>query len=166
MSDRALDGLEPFPLDLHSATWQSDGYAVRPGARRYEYWERSYAGVLGLGAAVDYALDLGIDALAARIDALATHARRSLNGIPGVVVRDRGTQRSGIVTFTHERVDAPDLVRAIRAAGINVSLSTPDYARRDFDAHGITGQVRVSPHAYNTAGEIDALVEVVARATT
>lgn len=162
-SDRALADLEPFPLDLHSATWLSHDYAVRSGAQRYEYWERSYALALGLGAAVDYALALGIDAIAGRIDMVASRAREGLAAIDGVIVRDRGTRRSGIVTFTSDTVDAEDLVPAIKATGINVSLSTADYARVDFDAHGIHSQVRVSPHAYTTEAEIDALIDVVAR---
>ncbi|MEI6362751.1 MAG: aminotransferase class V-fold PLP-dependent enzyme [Actinomycetes bacterium] len=161
-SDRALTELEPFPLDLHSATWLSHGYAISSGARRFEYWERSYAALLGMGAAIDYALDLGIDAIAVRIGELANHARTTLAAIDGVTVRDRGVQRSGIVTFTHASVDAEDLVPAIRARGINVSLSTADYARVDFDKHGIHSQVRVSPHVYNTTEEIDRLVGVVA----
>ena len=57
-SDAALDELEPFPLDLHSATWTSDGYEVQDTARRFEYWEKSYAALLGMGAAIDYALEL------------------------------------------------------------------------------------------------------------
>ena len=162
-SDRATAELEPFPLDLHAATWESDGYTVQSGARRFEYWERSYATLLGLGAAVDYALDLGIDAIAERIDDLATHAREALAAIPGVTVRDRGVRRSGIVTFTHEEIAAADLVAYIKSAGINVSLSTPDYARRDFDGHGIVGLVRVSPHVYNTTEEIDRLVDTALR---
>jgi len=162
-SDRALTELEPFPLDLHSATWLSHGYAISSGARRFEYWERAYAGVLGLGAAVDYALDLGVAAIAERISGLAQHARESLSSLDDVTVRDRGVTRSGIVTFTHAAVEAEDLVPAIRSRGINVSLSTADYARADFDAHGIHSQVRVSPHVYNTVEEIDALVVVVAQ---
>jgi selenocysteine lyase/cysteine desulfurase len=161
-SDRALTELEPFPLDLHSATWLSHGYAISSGARRFEYWERSYAALLGLGAAVDYALDLGIEAIQDRIGQLADHARASLASIDGVTVRDRGQRRSGIVTLTHDSVDAEDLVPAIRATGINVSLSTADYARVDFDGHGIHSQVRVSPHAFNTTEEIDSLVAATA----
>jgi selenocysteine lyase/cysteine desulfurase len=164
-SDRATSELEPFPLDLHSATWESSGYRVRPTATRFEEWEKSYAALLGLGAAVDYALACGIDRLRQRIDLLATHARDGLSQIPGVTVRDRGLAKSGIVTFTHERIPAHELVPAIKAAGINVSLSTPDYSRIDFDDHGVTGLVRVSPHAYNTTGEVDRLLEVVGALT-
>jgi cysteine desulfurase/selenocysteine lyase len=61
-------------------------------------------------------------------------------------------------------VPAAELAAHIKASGINVSLSTPDYSRHDFDALGIDGLVRVSPHAYNTTDEIDQLVAAVARA--
>lgn len=163
-SDRALDELEPFPVDLHSATWLGDDYEVQGSARRFEYWEQSYAGLLGLGAAIDYALDLGIDAIAERIADLAGHARGALADIPGVTVRDRGRARSGIVTLTHERIPAPELVSRIRGTGVNVSLSTPNYSRVDFVAHGIDGLVRVSPHVYNTLDEVDRLVASIADA--
>jgi cysteine desulfurase / selenocysteine lyase len=164
VSDRALDGLEPFPLDLHSATWTPEGYDLAPDARRFEYWERSYATLLGLGAAIDYALDCGIDALAERIGALAEYARSELAGTPGVHVHDRGHRRSGIVTLTKDGIDAADLAARIRADGVNVSVSTPENARHDFDAHRLGGLVRVSPHAYNIADEIDRLLESVASA--
>ncbi len=115
-SDEALDELEPFPLDLHSATWQSSGYDVQRTAVRFEYWEKSYAGLLGMGAAIDYALDLGVEAIAARIAELADYARSGLREIPGVQVHDRGLRQSGIVTFTRDGM-APAALAAARAGG-------------------------------------------------
>lgn len=163
-SDTALDELEPFPLDLHSATWTAEGYEVHETARRFEYWEKSYATLLGMGAAIDYALDCGVESLAGRIGELAQYARDELTRIPGVQVHDRGARRSGIVTLTREGVPAASLAAQIKAAGVNVSLSTPDYARHDFDAHGLDGLVRVSPHAYNTSDEVDRMLAAVAAA--
>lgn len=166
VSDRALSELEPFPLDLHSATWVDGGYELAEGAKRFESWEKSYAAVLGLGAAVDYALDLGMDRIRERISQLAEYARAALATVEGVLVRDRGdvpAQRSGIVTLTRQGITAPELVAQIKAAGVNVSLSTPDYSRVDFEGHGIPGLVRVSPHVFNTEEELDRLVEVVGR---
>jgi selenocysteine lyase/cysteine desulfurase len=163
-SDAALDELEPFPLDLHSATWTNDGYEVQESARRFEYWEKSYAGLLGLGAAIDYALDCGIDALSVRIAELAQYARDGLEMIPGVHVHDRGRHRSGIVTLTRDGTTAAGLAAHIKASGVNVSLSTPEYSRSDFESHGLDGLVRVSPHAYNTVEEIDRLLTTVASA--
>lgn len=162
VSQRLLDDVEPFPLDLHGATWVTEQeYAVQSGARRFESWEKSYAALLGLGAAVDYALDCGIDELRARIDILAQGLRTRLDEIAGVQVRDRGIKRTGIVT-----VSAPDpaaIVAGLRAEGINTSFSPPDYARHDFAQHGITGLVRLSPHAYNTEAELDRAVTTISR---
>ena len=117
--------------------------------------------MLGLGAAIDYALDCGLESIAASIQHLAAYARSSLAAIPGVTVLDRGAHPGGIVTITHSATSAPDLAARIKAGGVNVSLSTPDYSRIDFDAHGIAGLVRVSPHAYNTTEEIDRLAAIV-----
>jgi selenocysteine lyase/cysteine desulfurase len=161
-SDRSLTELEPFPLDLHSATWTTDGYEVRRSAQRYEYWEKSYAAILGLGAAADYALALGVDAIADRIGQLAAYARDQFAQVPGVEVHDRGTHRSGIVTLTKIGVPAAEIVSSLKAAGVNVSLSTPDYSRIDFDSHGFQALVRVSPHVYSTTDEIDRASEVIA----
>ena len=93
--------------------------------------------------------------------AAADSIRAGLSEIPGVAVRDRGTVRTGIVVFTAEGHSAADVHRAVKAAGVNVSLSPPDYALRDFRAQGIDGQVRVSPHVYTDDGDIGALLAAV-----
>jgi selenocysteine lyase/cysteine desulfurase len=158
-SDRARE-LEPALLDLHAARWTgATTYELADGATRYENWEKSYAALLGLGAAADYALDLGIDVTQRRITWLADQVRARVAELPGVVVNDRGTTRTGIVTFSVAGRDAAEVVAAIKAAGVNVSYSPREYAVPDFDAHGITGQVRVSPHVFSTEDDIDALVD-------
>ena len=163
-SDRALTDLEPYPLDLHSATWTGGtGYQVAEGARRFETWERSYAALLGMGAAVDYALDLGLDAIRERINHLATRLRTRLAQIDGVTVRDRGAVKSGIVTVTVPAPGAPAMVRALRERSINTSLSTPDYAPDEFARGGIDSMVRLSPHVYTTDAEIDLAIATIAQ---
>ena len=84
--------------------------------------------------------------------------------IPSVRVHDRGVKKSGIVTFSREDMPPADLASQVKAAGVNVSLSTPDYSRRDFEARGLDGVVRASPHAYNTIEEVDRLLDAVANA--
>ena len=161
VSQRMLDDLEPFPLDLHAATWTTlDDYELAEGAARFESWEKAYAALLGMGAAIDYALACGIEPLADRIGLLAQRARAGLAEIPGVTVRDRGSVQSGIVTI---RVDDPaGVVAGLRGRGINTSLSTPDYSRIDFGRDQAPGLVRISPHAYNTEAEVDRAIATVA----
>ena len=154
-SARALAELEPFPADLHGANWNPDGYSMRTDAQRFEAWEKSYAALLGLGAAVDYSLALGMDAIRMRIDYLSFELRLLLAEVSGVHVLDRGIEKSGIVTFNHERVEAAEIVAGLKNSGINVSLGTPEYSQVDYIAHQVSSLVRVSPHVFNTREELE-----------
>ena len=104
-----------------------DRYEMRPDARRFENWERNVAAQLGLGAAVDYALGLGLVDIYARVETLADDLRRRLAQIPGVSVRDRGRQRCGIVTFTVEGKPARDIVAALRQRRMNCHTSGTEF---------------------------------------
>ena len=60
-------GSSPYVAEIRSATWDGDrGFTWADGARRFETWEYSYLNIVGLGAAVSQALDLGLDAIGAR----------------------------------------------------------------------------------------------------
>lgn len=157
-----LERLEPITLDLHAATWTArDHYQIRPDARRFESWEMSYAGKLGLGVAVDYALGFGLDAIRARVSLLADALRAGLAAVPGVVVRDLGVVRSGIVSFTVEGRAPEEIMRRLRAQGINVWTSHLPSTRLDMEARGLAGVVRASVHYYNSEDEVDRLREAV-----
>lgn len=160
-SARALAELEPFPADLHGAHWNPDGYSMRTDAQRFEAWEKSYAALLGLGAAVDYSLALGMDAIRMRIDYLSFELRLLLAEVSGVRVLDRGIEKSGIVTFNHDRVEAAEIVAGLKNSGINVSMGTPEYSQVDYIAHQVSSLVRVSPHVFNTREELERCAEIV-----
>ena len=85
----ALERLDPFVAEIGSATWDGHrGLTWVPGARRFGTWEHSYVNVLGLGAAVRQALDLGLTAIARRAVMLGTRLRDQLSGLPGVSAHD------------------------------------------------------------------------------
>lgn len=158
-----LERMEPAFLDLHGADWTGpDSYEVRPDARRFENWETSYAAVFGLGTAIAYARSWGLPAIAARLQHLADGLRARLAALDGVVVRDIGRERSAIVTFTKDGVDADAVKEALAAERINVSVSYPPSTLLDAEARDLPPLVRASVHYYNTDDELDRATEVVA----
>ena len=157
-----LDRIDPPMIDLHGAWWTGeDSYQLRDDAKRFELFERSVAGMLGLRAAVTYALDLGLDALEARISMLAALLRARLAEIDGVTVQDRGHRRCGIVTFTVDGLHPDALRDRLEAARINVSVSARSSTLLDMEDRGLAHVVRASPHAYNTEAEIERFTSII-----
>lgn len=155
-------GTIPF-VDGRSAEWLDDGgWTPHSGSAAFEFGEQHYAGKIGLGVATRYALDIGLDAIATRIDTLASRLRHRLGDCDGVTVRDLGGPRSGIVTFTHARHDAAAVGAALLDAHVHVSTPGRRNAQWDIGARGIEAVVRAGVHAFNTDDEIDRLVDVVA----
>lgn len=151
-----IERLEPPLLDLHAAEWTGpEEYEVHPDARRFETWESYVAGQVGLGVAVAYACERGLDAIQDRVQQLAQTLRRSLNVIPGVRVTDVGRVRCGITTFAAEHTPAEEIKAALREQDVNVSVSSPSATRLDADRRNLPDLVRASVHYYNTKDEID-----------
>ena len=163
VSDRALDIVDPPVLDLFGASWEDDRrYEVRGDARRFELWEVGVAAKLGLVTAIDYALDLGLEAIEERVVDLSGQIRTRLGALHGVWVHDRGERRCGIVTFTVDGWDAADVSQALREQQINTSVTAVTGARWDLADRGLDRMVRASVHYYNTNQELDRLIDAVA----
>jgi cysteine desulfurase/selenocysteine lyase len=155
-----IEQLEPPFLDMHAADWQPDGsYRIRDDARRFENWETYYAGKVGLGVAVDYALELGIDAIWTRIQELATQLRGKLQEIDGVTLLDRGAVLGATVTFTVDGHDPAAIRDALHKRDVNVSVMERSSAQLDYGPRGLTTAVRSSVHYYNDETDLDRLVE-------
>lgn len=151
-----LDRLEPPFLDNHAANWTTpEKYELRQDARRFENWENNYAAQLGLGAAVDYALNLGLANIAARIDILAALLRQRLSAIAGVTIADIGRRKCGIVSMHLAGTDSSALRTTLRQRGFNCSVSTPASTLLDATARRLPDVLRASVHYYNTEEEIE-----------
>ncbi|RKN38024.1 aminotransferase class V-fold PLP-dependent enzyme [Streptomyces hoynatensis] len=162
-----LGFLDPAVAEIEAAVWDGgSGYVWREGARRFETWEKNYATVLGLGAAVRQALDLGLDAIGARALALGARLRERLSELPGVTTHDLGRERCAIVTAAVAGLPAEEVAAALRRQGINVTTTTPEYNQFDQADRGVHPLVRLSPHYYTTEEELDRAVAAVAALAT
>ena len=123
---------------------------VRSG-RRFEPGSYNVAGVLALAASIELLLDVGLDAVWTRIEALTARLCRGVDekGYEVVSPRTHEAERSGIVIF-RARPDAPPperIVADLRALGIIIVVRE--------------GRLRASPHFYNTDEQVDRLVEAL-----
>jgi len=162
VSRRVLESLHPPVIDLFSATWiDADHYELRKDARRFENWESNYAAKLGLGSAIDYALNIGLDNIEAEVTRLADLLRGMLAEIPGVSVHDIGKRKCGIVTFSVDGVAATDVEERLRNNNVQVSVSAPVSTLIDATRRKLPDLVRSSVHYYNRETELEALVKVI-----
>lgn len=163
VSDRVLDAdIEPLFPDMRGADWiGEDLYQPAPDARRFETWEYAWALVLGTGAAARYGTDVGIERIRDRARALATDLRARLTELDGVRVLDRGPELGATVTASFEGRVPAELVAELRRRGINTSSQTRIDAVIDYDEKGVDGALRMSPHYFNTSGDLDALLDAL-----
>lgn len=163
VSDQALSrGVHPLYVDMRGAEWiTADEFRLAPDARRFENWEFAYALLLGQGAAAEYALEAGQAGLD-RAQQLAAGVRGRLREMDGVRVMDRGERLCAIVTATVAGWEADPLMRRLRTMGINTGASLREDGVIDMDAKGASSVLRISPHYYNSEGEIDAMLAALA----
>lgn len=160
VSDEIVEELEPPMLDLRGASWTGpESLEISKGAQRFETWERSVAGQLGLGAATDYALAIGMREIERRVLALGALLRSTLREVPGVTLLDRGVRQCGIVTFVFYDSVASEVKRRLADQKINVQVTEQTYR---YDA-GVAPapRLRASAHYYNTRDEIDHLANAL-----
>ncbi|MFD3311955.1 aminotransferase class V-fold PLP-dependent enzyme [Streptomyces sp. NPDC058694] len=157
----ALDHLEPYVSEIASATWDGKrGFTWRDGARRFETWEVSYANVLGLSAAVEQALEIGMEGIGRRAVGLGERLRECLDALPGVTTYDLGRERCAIVTAKVDGLPSADVAAALGGRGVNVTATVAAHTQFDTEDRGVHPLVRLSPHYYNTEAELDRAVEV------
>ena len=159
-----VDGLGPTPfVDGASAEWlDADTWRHAPGAARFEFGERNYAGQVGLAVATRYALDIGLEAIAARVTDLAEQLRAELGAVDRVTVLDEGVDRSAIVTFDVAGHEPGDVERRLARRDINVGAPGRRNAQWDIGRRGHDAVVRAGVHYFNTLDEIERLVATVA----
>ncbi|MFC6014136.1 aminotransferase class V-fold PLP-dependent enzyme [Nocardia lasii] len=148
--------MEPARLDLHSAEWVGpQEYRLAPDASRFEFWECGVAARLGLGAAVDYLLDQGPDEVYAAVADRAAYLRKTLPEIPGVTVRDLGTEHSGIVSFTVDGHDPEQLRDRLAEHAITVTVSHASSTLLDMTDRTLPAVLRASPHYFVDHHDLD-----------
>ena len=164
VNDAVADRLEPTQPDHHGAVLvAADRFEWRGRARRFEQWEHSVAGWLGLGAAVDHALGWGIDRIETTVTERAEQLRALLTDV-GFTVYDEGEQRCGIVTCATDAVVSGELQRLLARSGINTTSTSEESSRWDVERRDLPTLLRLSVHYTTTVNELTTTVDILAGA--
>lgn len=152
---------------MHGSRWTApDAYQPSETASRFEEWEMPYAAVLGCAEAVRYARNVGLGAIADRTPRLAADLRNLLAGLKNVRVLDQGAQLGALVTCEIAGWEPDPFKQALDGRGVNSALSHREFAQHDFGVDkDVDWAIRLSPHYYNTAEEVDVVVDVIRELT-
>lgn len=163
IKDKWLNTIEPAMIDHFGAPWVSkNAYELREDARRFETWENSYALRIGLGEAITYAEEIGIDLIHERVQLLARLNRKLLSEVKNVQVRDIGTEQCGIISFSiDEEKDPKKIVDQMSEAGFTIGLVDPESTLIDSVKRNLPTLLRMAPHYYNTEEEIEKAVKQI-----
>jgi len=156
------DSLKILFMDGHTAQLiNENAFEIRNDARRFELFEKSRALTLGLGKAVEYAMNIGVGRIWQRIQFLAAVMRRQLGDIDGITVHDNGEQKSGIVTFTVDGVGSSHVKSELGEKKIHVSVGLAKSTLIYMNRNSLNTVVRASVHYYNTEEEINRMCEAL-----
>jgi len=136
-----------------------DGFTTAEIPWKFEAGTPAIAQAIGLGAAVDFLNEVGIDAVHAHEEKITGYALDRLSEVPGVTVYGpEMAVRAGVLSFTMVGLHPHDVAQILDDDGIAVRAghhcTMPIHERFDIPA-----SVRASFYLYNTEEEVDLLVE-------
>jgi len=141
---------------ISSVTFEKTTYNVVP--YKFEAGTPDIAGAIGLGAALNYVMGLGMDRVAAHEHELLEYATEVVGGLPGVRLIGTAKERAGALSFTLDHVHPHDLGTILDREG--VAIRTGHHcAQPVMDRFGIPATARASFAVYNTKEDVDALAK-------
>ena len=158
------------PLLEAMPPWQGGGHMIKDvrfektsyqhAPQKFEAGTPDIAGVVGLGAAIDYLFRIGLPAIAAYEHALLEYATLALGSIPGLRPIGTAANKASILSFVIPGVSNESIARHLDNNGIAVRAGhhCAQPAIRHF---GIETSVRPSLAFYNTREEVDALARAL-----
>ncbi len=140
---------------ISSVTFEKTTYNKVP--YKFEAGTPAIAGVIGLGAAIDYLREIGMERIQAYEEELLTYGTEALSRIPGLRFIGTAGQRAGILSFVLNGVHAHDIGTILDREGVAIRAGH-HCAMPVMERFGVPATARASLAFYNTQGEIDALV--------
>ncbi len=130
---------------------------------KFEAGTPNIAGVVGLGAAIDYLGSVDIASMLEYEDQLLRYAIDQIGGVKGVRLIGTAREKMGVVSFLVDGIHAHDVGTIVDQQG--VAIRTGHHcAQPVMDFYGVAATARASFALYNTKAEVDCLVAALGRA--
>jgi cysteine desulfurase/selenocysteine lyase len=140
---------------IRTVTFEKTTYNDLP--YKFEAGTPDIAGGIGLGAAIDYLMHLGMDKIADYEHQLLVYGTEGLSRIPGLQIIGTAREKAAVISFVIEGIHPHDIGTVLDRQGIAVRTGH-HCAQPVMDRYRIPATTRASFAFYNTAAEIDALV--------
>jgi cysteine desulfurase/selenocysteine lyase len=153
-----LDAMPPYQGGgdmIASVTFEKTTYNTLP--YKFEAGTPNIAGTIGLGAAIDYVNQIGIERIARYEHELLDYGTEALSQIPGLRLIGTAKDKAGVLSFVLEGVHPHDVGTILDREGIAIRTGH-HCAMPVMERFGIPATARASLAFYNTKEEIDALV--------
>ncbi|HFU4059755.1 TPA: cysteine desulfurase [Streptococcus suis] len=138
-----------------SATWKELPW-------KFEAGTPNIAGAIGLGAAIDYLTEIGMDAIQAHEAELVDYVFPKLQAIPGLTIYGSQdlSKRTGVIAFNLDDLHPHDVATALDYEGVAVRAGH-HCAQPLLRYLQVPATVRASFYLYNTKADCDKLVEAI-----
>jgi len=156
-----LDAMPPYQGGgsmINDVTFSKITY--NPAPQKFEAGTQHIAGVVGLAAAINYLLGIGMPAIAAYEHELLEYATAALADLRGIRPIGTAAAKASVLTFVVDGVDSEEVGRFLDSQGIAVRAGH-HCAQPSLRRFGVEKAVRPSFAFYNTREEIDALIRAL-----
>ncbi len=163
--EKWLDSLPPYQGGgdmVDCVTFEKTTYNELPF--KFEAGTTNYTGAIGMGAALKYVQEIGIDDIMEYESRLAQYTNMKLEGIEGLRIYGNAPRKINIYSFILKDIHPYDTGMILDKLGIAVRTGT-HCTQPVMDHFGISGTVRASMVFYNTFEEVDMLVHGLERVT-
>ncbi|MFY9573316.1 MAG: cysteine desulfurase [Blastocatellia bacterium] len=153
-----LEAMPPFQGGgdmIASVTFEKTTYNTLP--YKFEAGTPNIAGTIGLGAAIDYVNQVGLERIARYEHELLEYGTQALSQIPGMRLIGTAKEKAGVLGFVLEGVHPHDVGTILDREGIAIRTGH-HCAMPVMERFGVAATARASLGFYNTREEIDALV--------
>jgi cysteine desulfurase/selenocysteine lyase len=153
-----LEKMQPFKGGgdmILSVTFEKTTYNTIP--HKFEAGTPPIAAAIGLGAAIDYLSEIGMDVIAAHELALLNYATEQMNRMPGVRIIGSAHNKAAVISFEVDGVHPHDIGTLLNQEGVAVRTGH-HCAQPVMQRFKVPATTRASFAFYNSMQEIDALI--------